>query len=191
MEKKIKFAVVGCGHIGKRHAEMISRNEEAELVALCDVRDASELDIEKYNVPFYSSLTELLKNEKDVDVVNICTPNGLHAKQSVEVLTAGHHVVCEKPLVTSLRDADAVWLYRPEELDWDLEEVRNGLIVPTTIADGARRTRFRTRLPMRPSSSSTRSKARAGVSRRCSSRNLGRDRMPNSVPRSTICSTRS
>ena len=35
--KKIKFGVIGCGHIGKRHAEMITRNPDSELVALCDV----------------------------------------------------------------------------------------------------------------------------------------------------------
>ena len=43
---KIKFAVVGCGHIGKRHAEMISRNDESELVALIDVRDRATLGLD-------------------------------------------------------------------------------------------------------------------------------------------------
>lgn len=52
MSEKIKFAVVGCGHIGKRHAEMISRNPEAELVALVDVKNPSLLGIEQYQVPF-------------------------------------------------------------------------------------------------------------------------------------------
>ncbi len=44
-ENKIKFAVVGCGHIGKRHAEMITLNNEAQLVALCDIRLEQELGI--------------------------------------------------------------------------------------------------------------------------------------------------
>ncbi len=52
MSEKIKFAVVGCGHIGKRHAEMVSRNSECELVALIDVKDKSVLGIESYDVPF-------------------------------------------------------------------------------------------------------------------------------------------
>ena len=43
MNKKIRFAVIGCGHIGKRHAEMITRDEGAELVALCDIRPKEEL----------------------------------------------------------------------------------------------------------------------------------------------------
>lgn len=53
MSEKIKFAVVGCGHIGKRHAEMISRNDECELVGLIDVKDKSVLGIENYDVPFF------------------------------------------------------------------------------------------------------------------------------------------
>ncbi len=55
-DKKVKFAVIGCGHIGKRHAEMIVNNDEAELVALCDIKPKEELGIEKYQVPFFSSV---------------------------------------------------------------------------------------------------------------------------------------
>lgn len=51
-ENKIKFAVVGCGHIGKRRAEMVTRDPDAELVALCDIRPREELGIEGYAVPF-------------------------------------------------------------------------------------------------------------------------------------------
>lgn len=60
MNQKIKFAVIGCGHIGKRHAEMISRNPEALLVALIDVKDPSELNISQYDVPFFHSLEEFV-----------------------------------------------------------------------------------------------------------------------------------
>lgn len=99
-DQKIKFAVIGCGHIGKRHAEMIWNNPEADLVALCDLREEHELQLDaKYaKVPLYKSLEELLRNHLDLDVVNIATPNGLHAEQALTVLNAGHHVVVEKPL---------------------------------------------------------------------------------------------
>lgn len=96
--QKIKFAVVGCGHIGKRHAEMILGNTEAELVALCDAGKKEELGIEKYNVPFFNSIDELLNSKLNFDVVNICTPNGLHAVHSIKVLEKKYHVVCEKPM---------------------------------------------------------------------------------------------
>lgn len=103
---KIKFAVIGCGHIGKRHAEMIVRNEEAELVALCDIKEKSTLGIDTYSVPFFSSAEELLRSVDDVDVINICTPNGLHAPQSLLALEAGRHVVCEKPMALLRADAE-------------------------------------------------------------------------------------
>ena len=108
MEAKIKFAVVGCGHIGKRHAEMISRNDEAELVALCDIKNKEDLGIDHFNAPFYSSMEELLEAVPDADVITICTPNGLHAKQSIMALNAKHHVVCEKPLGLSKASLEEV-----------------------------------------------------------------------------------
>lgn len=96
--KKVKFAVVGCGHIGKRHAEMVFRNEESELVALCDVRPEGELGIERFDVPFYSSIEELLNSDIKVDVINVCTPNGVHSGQASLALDKGMHVVVEKPI---------------------------------------------------------------------------------------------
>ena len=96
--EKIKFAVVGVGHIGKRHAEMIRREDEAELVALADVRSQKECEAEYFDIPFFNSIEELLKSDIDLDVVNICTPNGLHAEQSLLSLKHKMHVVCEKPM---------------------------------------------------------------------------------------------
>lgn len=98
MLEKIKFAVVGAGHIGKRHAEMISREEESELVALVDIRTKEECGAENFDVPFFNSVEELLESDLEFDVVNVCTPNGLHATQSIAALEKGKHVVCEKPM---------------------------------------------------------------------------------------------
>ena len=106
--KKIRFAVVGCGHIGKRHAEMIIRNEEAELVALCDIKSKKELGIENYNVPFFSSIDDLLKSDIEIDVVNVCTPNGLHAEQALKTLNKKKHVVCEKPMALSKASCEEI-----------------------------------------------------------------------------------
>lgn len=105
---KIRFAVVGCGHIGKRHAEMITRHDEAELVALCDSRDKSELGIESYSTAdFFGNMEELLE-QSDVDVICICTPNGLHSDQAILALDAGKHVVCEKPMGLSKAKCESV-----------------------------------------------------------------------------------
>ena len=105
---KIKFVVIGCGHIGKRHAEMISRNEESELVALIDVKKKEELNIDSYNVPFFHSLSEFLISGIEVDVINIASPNGFHTEQALASLDSGSHIVIEKPIALTKQDAEKV-----------------------------------------------------------------------------------
>ena len=107
-DQKIKFAVVGAGHIGKRHAEMIRREEEAELVAMVDVRSIEECEATHFEVPFFKTVEELISSGLDFDVVNICTPNGLHAEQSLLALEAKKHVVCEKPMGLSKDNCEKV-----------------------------------------------------------------------------------
>lgn len=106
--QKVKFAVIGTGHIGKRHAEMITREADAELVALVDVRSAEECNATHFNVPFFSSIEDLLASGLVFDVVNVCTPNGLHAEQSIAALEAKKHVVCEKPMGLSKDNCEKV-----------------------------------------------------------------------------------
>jgi predicted dehydrogenase len=95
---KIKFAVVGCGHIGKKHAEVITKNKQAELTALVDIKNLEALKLEQFNVPFFLSLNDFLQSGIEADVINIATPNGLHAQQAIDCLNAGKHVVIEKPM---------------------------------------------------------------------------------------------
>ena len=105
---KIKFAIVGAGHIGKRHAEMVSRNKESELIAFCDVKSVDELNIAQYNVPLYSTIEELLKKHPEIDVINICTPNGLHSDQAIIAIENNKHVVVEKPIGLSKSKCEGV-----------------------------------------------------------------------------------
>ncbi len=104
----IKFAVIGQGHIGKRHAEMIRRNPDAELVAVCDVLTKKELGLESISEAFFSSIDDLLAADLDIDVVNICTPNGYHADYAVKALHAKKHVVLEKPIALTKADAERI-----------------------------------------------------------------------------------
>lgn len=107
--KTINFAVIGCGHIGKRHAEMVQRNEDANLIALCDIRSDEETSVKGvYNVPYYTSPEEMLKAHPEIDVVSICTPNGLHAEHSLVALQYGKHIVCEKPMALSKADCEKI-----------------------------------------------------------------------------------
>ncbi len=104
----VKFAIVGCGHIGKRHAEMVINNPGAELVALCDIKSPEDLGIKKYQVPCFASMEELLQADIAIDVVAIATPNGHHADQAIQALRAHKHVVVEKPLALTKSDAEKV-----------------------------------------------------------------------------------
>lgn len=109
MEGKIRFAVVGCGHIGKRHATMVKRNEESELIAMVDTAPKSELGMEDFtDIPFFNSIEELIASDLKYDVVNICTPNGLHSSQAKLCLENGYHVVCEKPMGLSKDKCEGV-----------------------------------------------------------------------------------
>lgn len=105
---KVRFAIVGAGHIGKRHAEMILRNEDAELVAIADIRKESELGIEQFEVPYFDSVDALYASGLEFDVVNICTPNGLHAMHSIQALDNRKHIVCEKPMGLTKAECEQV-----------------------------------------------------------------------------------
>ena len=95
--KMIKFAIVGSGHIGKRHAEMVERNPNCELTAMCDLKPKESLGLENFNVPFFNELSEMIENI-DFDVLCVATPNGLHFDHCLEGLKADKHIVVEKPM---------------------------------------------------------------------------------------------
>jgi len=95
---KIRFGVIGMGHIGKRHASMVKLNNDCELIAVCDVIDDNQLGLKDMNVPFYKSAKQMLEKEPSIDIVCICTPNGLHAEHSNLALDYKKHVVVEKPM---------------------------------------------------------------------------------------------
>ncbi|CAM3608999.1 Gfo/Idh/MocA family oxidoreductase [Vibrio cholerae] len=108
-ENKIRIAVVGCGRISKNHFGSIEQlNSEFELVAVCDNNQQvlSEHQ-ERYKVPGYLSIDDLLESEK-LDLVTLCTPSGLHASQAIKAANAGVHVITEKPMATKWEDGLAM-----------------------------------------------------------------------------------
>lgn len=101
MGSKIKFGIIGCGRIAQRHAEHIGN--KGELIAVCDVvNEKADQLAAQYQAKAYYTTDELLKNNKDIDVVAICSPNGLHADHAIQALNAGFHVLCEKPMALSV-----------------------------------------------------------------------------------------
>lgn len=101
--KKYNFAIIGCGRIAQRHAEHIANN--GLLKAVCDIDlEKAKLLADKYGATPYQYIDDLMVAEKEVDVVSICSPNGLHAEHSIKALNAGFHVLCEKPMAINVFD---------------------------------------------------------------------------------------
>jgi predicted dehydrogenase len=87
---------------------MIKRHDEAELVAICDVKPIGEVDAEKFGVPYFNSVDALFSTGIEIDVINVCTPNGLHAEHSLLALNHKKHIVCEKPMALQKQDCEAI-----------------------------------------------------------------------------------
>lgn len=104
----LRFALVGCGRIAKRHAELLGCNviDKAGLVAVCDIDiNKAKAFGEKYKVPYFTDMHEMMKSI-DVDVVSVLTESGYHAKHVIELSQYGKHLVVEKPMALTLQDAD-------------------------------------------------------------------------------------
>jgi UDP-N-acetyl-2-amino-2-deoxyglucuronate dehydrogenase len=104
----LKFALVGCGRISKRHGELLGENQisGAQLVAVCDkVLDKARIIADKYNIPAYNDMHEMMKLEL-IDVVVVLTESGLHAQHTIELAPYGAHIMVEKPMALTLDDAD-------------------------------------------------------------------------------------
>ena len=99
----LNFAIVGCGAIGNRHA--LQGAAFGKLQAVCDVvEDKAYVLGEKYAAKAYSRVEDLLQYEKGLDILAVCTPNGLHAAHTIQALRAGLHVICEKPMALEAGD---------------------------------------------------------------------------------------
>ena len=105
MNKKIKFAIVGCGSIGKRHIAVVDAAEDAELAAICDIEEqrCKELSEAYGGIPYFTDYATML-NSIEVDVINICTPHGLHAEMSIDAANAGKNILVEKPMALNVAD---------------------------------------------------------------------------------------
>ena len=106
----IRFGVVGCGRIAKRHCELLGNRviENASLVAVCDViAERSEKIGETYKIPYYTDMDEMMKQE-NIDVVSVLTESGYHARHVINLAKYGKHIIVEKPMALTLDDADSM-----------------------------------------------------------------------------------
>jgi predicted dehydrogenase len=102
---KIKFAIIGYGNIGKRHAHHIEEHKDAELKAICELPLFEKPVALSEDINFYDNIDRMLGQE-DIDVINVCTPNYLHHPHTMKALMHGKHVVCEKPMSLSSSHCD-------------------------------------------------------------------------------------
>lgn len=106
MLKDIKFALLGLGQIGKKHAKLITSCPQAQLAAIVESNESANTN--EYNVPVFKSLQALADSGIEIDVVNVCSPNFLHAEHCQEAIEFGYHVVCEKPMGLRKSDCEKV-----------------------------------------------------------------------------------
>lgn len=104
----IKVALIGIGGMGGCHFNCYKDIENAEVIAVCDVRaDMAKEKVHNENIHIYSSYDELLENENP-DYVDICTPSYMHREMSIKALEKGINVLCEKPMSLSTADTEAI-----------------------------------------------------------------------------------
>ena len=104
-----KFALLGCGRIAKRHADLLNGIiSDAQLVAVCDIDPEKACAFGKqYNVAWYTDMEEMMR-KSNPDVVSVLTPSGLHSQHVITLASYGKHIVVEKPMALTLNDADAM-----------------------------------------------------------------------------------
>ncbi len=106
--EQVTFAVVGCGNIGKRHLAVLAAEPGAGIAGVCDIDEAvCRGYAEQYGTPGYADYREMLA-ETPAEVISICTPHGWHHQMAVEAARAGKHILVEKPMALTIRDAHSM-----------------------------------------------------------------------------------
>lgn len=106
MSESIRLALVGCGRIAGTHFDAIAKVDGIDVVAVCDVVESRAREAgERLGVTWYVDYAKMLR-EAESDAVVIATPSGLHPAHGIAAARAGKHVICEKPMATSLAGAD-------------------------------------------------------------------------------------
>lgn len=103
----VRIGVIGCGKIAQtRHLPEYAGNKDCKIIGVYDLNfeRASEI-ASQYDATAYSSVEELLADQQ-IDAVSICVANNAHAEISIQALNCGKHVLCEKPMATTLEDCE-------------------------------------------------------------------------------------
>ena len=103
----LKFGLIGCGRISKKHFDSIKQLDNSSITACCDINaKKAKSSAATHNIAnYYRDHKEMLSKEK-LDAVIICTPSGLHPEIGIDAANAGLHVITEKPMAINLKEAD-------------------------------------------------------------------------------------
>ncbi|HCE46635.1 MAG TPA: oxidoreductase [Lentisphaeria bacterium] len=109
-KKKLKFAVIGCGRVSNNHLKALTSGKiDGELAAICDVDGKkAKAKSEEFKVPYYLDYHDMMKKHQEIDVVDIATPTGYHARHVIDVARYGKHIIVEKPMALRVSDCDAM-----------------------------------------------------------------------------------
>lgn len=108
IQGNLGFGIVGCGMIARWHANAIKNIPGAQLAGVTDTgAEYRKAFAEEYGVKAFESAEELFKSP-EVDVVCICTPSGLHAPLAIQAAHAGKHIIIEKPMAITIKEADDI-----------------------------------------------------------------------------------
>ena len=109
-ERKLRFALVGCGRVSENHAAALAGGKiPTTLVAVCDVDPAlADAKGKKYNVPSFTDYHAMLRAHPEIEAISIATPTGYHARHVIDLARYGKHIVVEKPMALRVEDCDAM-----------------------------------------------------------------------------------
>ena len=101
----INVAVIGCGSWGRNHIRVYNDLEKATLIAIADISEKATIEFkERYSIEWYTEPEKIFKR-KDIDAISICTPTTTHADLAIQAIEAGKHVLIEKPMTNTIREA--------------------------------------------------------------------------------------
>lgn len=107
--EKLKIGVIGVGNISNEHIQAYLKNPNVELYAFCDINETQlKMMAEKYGVTRTFTDKDEMLALPELDAVSVCTWNSEHAPCTIAALNAGKHVLCEKPMATTVEEAIAM-----------------------------------------------------------------------------------
>ena len=104
-------AIIGCGRIAGHHCKSITNTSSMRLISVCDLEKEKAKNYgDKYNVPYYQNYHEMFEKHKEIDIVAIITPSGMHFEHSKEIITKyKKHLIVEKPTFLKISHLDIIY----------------------------------------------------------------------------------